>query len=103
MRHSQTAEGVANCLHSRYVWEMSSIADSGPPPVAPLRGPHAVGPVLAELRLLRGLTQAQAAEAVGVSRQTIIALEAGGVAKQVRTIMALLKAYGYRMEFHSAN
>ena len=71
-------------------------------PVAPLRNAGAVGPVLAELRLHRGLTQAEAAAAAGVSRQSIIALESGAAAKQVRTIMALLALYGYRMEFHHA-
>jgi putative transcriptional regulator len=49
-------------------------------------------------RLLAELTQAQLAERVGVSRQTIVAVESGGYAPSVYLALALAEQLGATVE-----
>lgn len=49
-------------------------------------------------RLLAELTQAQLAELVGVSRQTIVAVESGGYAPSVYLALALAEHLGVTVE-----
>ena len=58
---------------------------------------HRLGARLRELRIARGLTQAQAAEAAGVHAVQIARLEAGTANTTVATLVALATAYGVRM------
>jgi putative transcriptional regulator len=47
-----------------------------------------------ERRLERGWTQEELASAVGVSRQTIVAIEKGGYEPSVRLALELAEAFG---------
>jgi putative transcriptional regulator len=49
-------------------------------------------------RLLRDLTQAQLAEATGVTRQTIVAIEAGDYAPSVYLALDVARALGETVE-----
>jgi putative transcriptional regulator len=49
-------------------------------------------------RLMAALTQAQLAERVGVSRQTIVAVESGGYAPSVYLALALAEQLGTTVE-----
>jgi len=49
-------------------------------------------------RLLRDLTQAQLAEATGVSRQTIVAIEAGDYAPSVYLALSVAAVLGESVE-----
>ncbi len=49
-------------------------------------------------RLLADLTQAQLAERVGVSRQTVVAIESGGYAPSVYLALALARELGTTVE-----
>jgi putative transcriptional regulator len=49
-------------------------------------------------RLLRELTQAQLAEAIGVSRQTVVAIEAGDYAPSVYLALRLATVLGDSVE-----
>jgi putative transcriptional regulator len=49
-------------------------------------------------RLLRDLTQAQLAEAVGVTRQTVVAIEAGDYAPSVYLALEVARVLGESVE-----
>ena len=51
-----------------------------------------------ELREAHGLSQAALAEAVGVTRQTIISLERGGYVPSLRLAMSLAERFGMAVE-----
>jgi len=51
-----------------------------------------------EHRLHAGLTQAELAERVGVSRQTVVAVESGGYAPSVYLALALAEHLGSTVE-----
>lgn len=55
---------------------------------------HELGAEIRAERKARGLTQAQLAAKLGVQRQTLAALEAGGGRTNVFTMMAVLIALG---------
>lgn len=57
-----------------------------------------IGAELKSARKANGLTQAQLAEACGVSEATINATERGRTAPQVSTLELILDAIGYRLE-----
>ena len=65
-----------------------------------LRNPAAVGSALRAIRLSKGLTQAEAAEAAGVSRKWVCDAERGKPSMDVGLVIALLKAMDYRCVFH---
>lgn len=66
------------------------------PPLVQVTKPQALAASLRVARELAGLTQGQAGEAIGVSRQTINSYERGdaGVEPDAETIAALAAAYG---------
>ena len=66
-----------------------------------LRSPAAVGSALRAIRLSKGLTQAEAAEAAGVSRKWVCDAERGKPSMDVGLVIAVLKAMDYRCVFHS--
>lgn len=51
-----------------------------------------------ELREARGLSQVALAEAVGVTRQTIISLERGGYVPSLLLAMSLVERFGMAVE-----
>ena len=65
-----------------------------------LRSPAAVGSALRAIRLSKGLTQAEAAEAAGVSRKWVCDAERGKPSMDVGLVIALLKSMDYWFEFH---
>ena len=64
-----------------------------------LRNPAEVGSALRAIRLSKGLTQAEAAEAAGVSRKWVCDAERGKPSMDVGLIIALLKSMDYWFEF----
>ena len=61
-----------------------------------LRNPAAVGSALRAIRLSKGLTQAEAAGAAGVSRKWVCDAERGKPSMDVGLVIAVLKAMDYR-------
>ena len=61
-----------------------------------LRNPAEVGSALRAIRLSKGLTQAEAAEAAGVSRKWVCDAERGKPSMDVGLVIAVLKAMDYR-------
>ena len=61
-----------------------------------LRSPAAVGSALRAIRLSKGLTQAEAAGAAGVSRKWVCDAERGKPSMDVGLVIAVLKAMDYR-------
>ena len=53
---------------------------------------------LRELRASKNLTQESLAQAVGVTRQTIISIEKGKFVPSVRLALLLAQALGFRLE-----
>jgi Zn-dependent peptidase ImmA (M78 family)/DNA-binding XRE family transcriptional regulator len=60
----------------------------------PLIDPRVLGQRLAEARKARGMTQEEAAEALGCSRATLIAIEKGARPAKPEEIVALARMYG---------
>ena len=56
--------------------------------------PQTIGSLIRDRRKLLGLTQAQLGEAVGLTRQAIIAYERGGADPSGQTIMSIAAALG---------
>ena len=67
-------------------------------PVAPLSRPELVGPVIADLRLAAGLTQAELAEVLGVSRQYVVELEQGKVTRALAVVFEAFAHLGYALQ-----
>ena len=59
--------------------------------------PEALGERLADARRARGLTQAEAADALGVARTTLTAIEKGGRRPRASELVGLSRLYGRRM------
>ena len=71
------------------------------PPSGPVRAPEADGAAGAHIRAARkeaGLTQQGLSAAVGVSRQTIIAMETGAYAPSVYLAIKIARALGVTVE-----
>jgi putative transcriptional regulator len=71
------------------------------PPSGPVRAPEAGGAAGARIRTARkdaGLTQQGLSAAVGVSRQTIIAMETGDYAPSVYLAVKTARALGVTVE-----
>lgn len=67
-------------------------------PVAPLARPELVGPVLADLRVAAGMTQAELAEVLGVSRQYVVELEQGKVTRALAVVFEAFGHFGYALQ-----
>ncbi len=75
-------------------------ATSGIVPYIGMRSPRRIGRSVADARISAGMQQADVAEASGVSRETISALENGTRDIRVSTLSAVLKAVGYEIDFN---
>ena len=53
---------------------------------------------LKELRMQKGMTQAELADKLGVSRQTVIAIETGRYDPSLPLAFAIARAFGRRIE-----
>jgi DNA-binding XRE family transcriptional regulator len=68
------------------------------PKVAPISRAELIGPILGDLRTLRGMTQAEVAHLLGVSRQSVVALEQGKTTKAVTTVIDAFALFGYQLQ-----
>ena len=66
-----------------------------------LRSAGEVGSALRAIRLRRGITQAEVAEAAGISRKWVSNAERGKPSADVGLVVAVLRALDYRMHFHN--
>ena len=66
--------------------------------VAPIQRPEILGKIIGDLRALQGMTQAELAERLGVSRQTVIKLEQGQTTRGVEVIVQALAQFGYVLQ-----
>jgi y4mF family transcriptional regulator len=63
-----------------------------------IRSPHELGHLVRDSRLRKGITQAQLATQVGVSRKWIIDLEAGKRTTDLSLVMRTLNALGLELD-----
>ncbi|MDR0482434.1 MAG: helix-turn-helix domain-containing protein [Cellulomonadaceae bacterium] len=66
--------------------------------IAPLSRPEFFGRVIGDLRHTQGLTQAQLAQRLGVSRQYVVELEGGRVTRAVEVIVEAFAQLGYVLQ-----
>jgi len=62
-----------------------------------------IGPAIKHYRKEAGLTQAELAERVGLTREYLSRLEQGHESEQVRRILAVLRELGVRATLHKAD
>jgi len=62
-----------------------------------------IGPAIKHYRKEAGLTQAELAERVGLTREYLSRLEQGHETAQVRRILAVLRELGVRATLHKAD
>jgi HTH-type transcriptional regulator/antitoxin HipB len=62
-----------------------------------------IGPAIKHYRKEAGLTQAELAERVGITREYLSRLEQGHESEQVRRILAVFRELGVRATLHKAD